>query len=85
MTALLYRKKITDKFCLRGELVSRYNLGNITYGYLGNAMGIGETTLLWGGGFGSILSKKEYHGNMYWDIVSGNINNMKNYSDNDGD
>ena len=37
-------------FLFRGEKVTREYLGNITYGYLGSAMGIGETTLFWGGG-----------------------------------
>jgi len=39
-----------EQFLFRGEKVTREYLGNITYGYLGSAMGIGETTLFWGGG-----------------------------------
>ncbi len=39
-----------EKFVFRGEIVTRADLGNITYGYLGSAMGIGDVTLYWGGG-----------------------------------
>ena len=40
----------SEKFVFRGEIVTREDLGNITYGYLGSAMGIGDVTLYWGGG-----------------------------------
>ena len=41
---------IDEKFLFRGEEVSREDLGNILYGYLGSAMGIGDTTLYQGAG-----------------------------------
>ena len=41
---------IDEKFLFRGEEVSRENLGNILYGYIGSAMGIGDTTLYQGAG-----------------------------------
>ena len=40
-------------FVFRGEIVTREDLGNMTYGYLGSAMGIGDVTLYWGGGVAS--------------------------------
>lgn len=40
----------SERFAFRGEIVTREDLGNITYGYLGSAMGIGDVTLYWGGG-----------------------------------
>ncbi|MBE6623640.1 MAG: hypothetical protein E7621_05595 [Ruminococcaceae bacterium] len=43
-------KNDSEKFLFAGELVSREDLGNITYGYLGSAMGLGELTLFWGAG-----------------------------------
>ena len=39
-----------EKFLFRGELVTREDLGNILYGYLGSAMGISDTTLYQGAG-----------------------------------
>ena len=39
-----------EEFLFRGELVTREDLGNILYGYLGSAMGIGDTTLYQGAG-----------------------------------
>lgn len=69
-----------EEFLFRGELVGRDNLGNITYGYLGSAMGIGETTLLWGGGVATYLQKRDI-----WGIINGKIKNDINYGDNPGD
>ena len=46
----IYNSDKQEKFLFRGELVTREDLGNITYGYLGSAMGIGDITLYWGGG-----------------------------------
>lgn len=38
------------RFVFRGEIVTREDLGNITYRYLGSAMGIGDATLYWESG-----------------------------------
>ena len=54
-----------ERFLFRGELVTREDLGNITYGYLGSAMGLGEKTLYWGAGvandwYEAIIEGKAY-------------------------
>ena len=60
-----------EKFLFRGELVTREALGNILYGYLGSAMGIGDTTLYQGGGIaadwknlfdGDLFDESEFYG-----------------------
>ena len=43
-------------------------------------MGIGETTLLWGGGVATYLQKGKI-----WEIINGEIQSAENYGDNDGD
>ncbi|MCI9449404.1 MAG: hypothetical protein HFE30_04035 [Clostridiales bacterium] len=71
---------LNEAFLFRGELVYRDNLGNITYGYLGSAMGIGDTTLRWGGGVATYLQKGKI-----WEIINGEIQKADNYGDNPGD
>jgi len=39
-----------EEVLFRGKKYSREELGNLLYGYLGSAMGIGDITLYWGGG-----------------------------------
>ncbi len=50
MPAYNDKNKGTETFVFRGQIVTREDLGNMTYGYLGSAMGIGDVTLYWGGG-----------------------------------
>ena len=53
-----YGGNSSESFAFRGESVTREDLGNMTYGYLGSAMGIGDITLYWGGGVAAVgLSK----------------------------
>ncbi len=54
-----------EKFLFRGELVTREDLGNITYGYLGSAMGLGEKTLYWGAGVANDWKKGIFEGKAY--------------------
>lgn len=65
-----------EYFLFRGELVTRESLGNITYGYLGSAMGIGETTLFWGGGVAANGIDK---------ILSSDVRTPPNYGDDSND
>lgn len=60
-----------EKFLFRGEVVTREDLGNILYGYLGSAMGISDTMLYHGGGIaadwknifnGKLFDENEYFG-----------------------
>ena len=61
-----------ESFLFRNEVVTREMLGNITYGYLGSAMGIGDNTLFWGGGVAAKgLSK----------ILSDEVRNNEFYGD----
>lgn len=39
-----------ETLIVNGEKMTREDMGNYTYGYLGSAMGIEDTTLYWGGG-----------------------------------
>ena len=59
-----------EKFLFRGELITREDLGNITYGYLGSAMGLGELTLFWGAGVAN---------NWYEAIIEGKAYDPDNY------
>lgn len=56
---------------VNGEKMTREDMGNYTYGYLGSAMGIDDTTLYWGGGvakngmksvFGDEVYQPPYYG-----------------------
>ena len=44
------RPEENEWFIYRGELLTREDLGNITFGYLGTAMGIPLSTIYAGGG-----------------------------------
>ena len=59
-----------EKFIFRGKLVTREDLGNILYGYLGSAMGIGDITLYWGAGVAAdeknIINGKAYDSSQYY-------------------
>lgn len=59
-----------ETFLFREERVTREDLGNILYGYLGSAMGIGDTTLYWGGGIAAnkynIFNGKAYNPDEYY-------------------
>ena len=54
-----------ERFLFRGELITREDLGNITYGYLGSAMGLGELTLFWGAGVAQKGIKGIFYGDVY--------------------
>lgn len=60
-----------ETMIVNGEKMTREDMGNYTYGYLGSAMGIDDTTLYWGGGvakngmksiFGDDVYKPPYYG-----------------------
>lgn len=59
-----------ETFLFRGEQVTREDLGNILYGYLGSAMGIGDKTLYWGAGVAAskdnIFNGKAYNPDEYY-------------------
>lgn len=55
------------KIVYNGNIINAENLGNITYGYFGTAMGFSSETLYWAGGLPNIKSNpsnifKDYFG-----------------------
>ena len=54
-----------EEFLFQGELITREDLGNITYGYLGSAMGLGEITLFWGAGVANNWVNAIFYGKAY--------------------
>ena len=59
-----------ETFLFKNELVTREDLGNILYGYLGSAMGIDDKTLFWGAGVAAnkanIFNGKAYNPDEYY-------------------
>lgn len=63
---------------VNGEKMTREDMGNYTYGYLGSAMGIDDTTLYWGGGvakngMSSIFGDEVYQPPYYGDDANDHI------------
>lgn len=54
-----------ETMIVNGEKMTREDMGNYTYGYLGSAMGINDTTLYWGGGVAKNGMKSIFDNNVY--------------------
>lgn len=67
-----------ETIIVNGEKMTREDMGNYTYGYLGSAMGIDDTTLYWGGGvakngMSSIFNDEVYQPPYYGDDANDHI------------
>lgn len=67
-----------ETMIVNGEKMTREDMGNYTYGYLGSAMGIDDTTLYWGGGvakngMSSVFGDEVYEPPYYGDDANDHI------------